>query len=93
MFQTGTGKDASHDLAMLDDVSTFKERYYRSSKARYDLAVPGTLMLVPPETISPSLATDYRGMRMMFFEEPPSFDRVLGQLRALQQQVNGSHST
>jgi hypothetical protein len=50
-------------------------------------------MLVPPETISPSLATDYRGMRMMFFEEPPSFDRVLGQLRALQQQVNGSHST
>jgi hypothetical protein len=38
MFQTGTGKDASHDLAMLDDVRTFKERYYRSSKARYDLA-------------------------------------------------------
>lgn len=42
-------KAAPHDLAMLDEVRQYKERYYPAAWARYDRAVPGTLSIVPSE--------------------------------------------
>lgn len=90
MFQADIGKTASGDLAMLGDVRRFKERYYPAAWARYDLAVPGTLVIVPSGTRIRALASDYRDMRMMFFSEPPPFEQVMKQLRALQEQINAT---
>jgi hypothetical protein len=89
MLQTPIGETASRDLAMLDEVCQYKERYYASAWARYDLAVPGTLSIVPSETKMRALTADYREMRMMFFHEPPAFESVVDRLRLLQEQVNG----
>ncbi len=47
MLQTQVGKFAARDLAMLDDVRAFKDVYDPAAWARYDLAKPGTLTVVP----------------------------------------------
>lgn len=89
MLRTRIGQDASRDLAMLEDVRAFKEGYYHAAWARYDLAKPGTLVVVPGEDRTRELATDYRNMRQMFLSEPPPFDWVVDQLRAFEREVNG----
>lgn len=90
MLQTQIGKTASRDLAMLDDVRIFKDVYYHSGWARYDLARPGSLAIVPSREKLRDLAGDYRGMRQMFLSHPPSFDWVIDQLRAFESEVNAA---
>jgi hypothetical protein len=89
IFQTNLGEAASLDLAMLDDVRVYKQRYYPAAWARYDLAVPGSLSIVPSAAKIQALTSDYRDMRMMFLREPSTFEGVLGHLRTLQHLVNG----
>jgi hypothetical protein len=79
---------ALSDLALLKSVVEFKERFYYSSWARYDLALPGTFRLNPPESQIPALERDYRAMRDMFYREPPPFAAVLAGLAALEQKIN-----
>lgn len=88
MFQTDVGRDASRDLSMLEDVRKFKQLYYPTGWARYDLAVPGTLRIVPSASKLRAFASDYREMRMMFFTEPASFEKVMEELDKLQDQIN-----
>ncbi len=88
MLQTPTGDLASHDLTMLESVRKYKERYYASARARYDLAVPGSLSIVPSQEKRRILTADYHDMRMMFFREPPSFESIVEQLSILQERIN-----
>jgi hypothetical protein len=88
MLQTQIGRAASRDLAMLEDVRVFKDVYYHSARARYDLAKPGTLVVVPgPEKLR-DLERDYRDMSQMFLREPPSFDWVVEELKEFEATAN-----
>jgi hypothetical protein len=69
-------------------VVEFKERFYYSSWAQYDLARPGSFRLRPPESQWPVLERDYRAMRDMFYLKPPEFDDVLRSLNALEGEIN-----
>ncbi|MDE2482043.1 MAG: nucleotidyl transferase AbiEii/AbiGii toxin family protein [bacterium] len=89
MLQTQVGRTASHDLAMLEDVRAFKSIYYYAATAHYDLAKPGSLVVVPGPDLLHNLAIDYRDMRQMFLSDPPPFDWVIDQLRPFESQVNG----
>ena len=75
-------------LFLLKDVVEFKERFYYSSWARYDLAQPGSFRLSPPENQTPALARDYRAMREMFYREPPEFTAILEGLATLEREIN-----
>lgn len=88
MLRTRIGLEASHDLAMLDDVRRFKETYYPAAWAHYDLAKPGSLVVVPDEDQTRELATDYRNMRQMFLKDPPPFEQVIESLRSFEGEVN-----
>jgi hypothetical protein len=90
IFQTDLGQSASLDFAMLDTVREFKQHYYPAAWARYDLATPGSLTLIPHDTKLRALASDYRDMRMMFLRQPPTFEAILDRLRALESQINAS---
>ncbi len=54
------------DLNLLSTVVDFKTKFYPSSWAHYDLAVPGTFRLVPSDENLKSLASDYSRMQVMF---------------------------
>jgi hypothetical protein len=84
-------KDAAlADTGLLADVVAFKQRFYRRAWARYELAVRGTLRLVPGEETLKALEADYRAMAHMIFGQTPAFAEIVAQLRALEAEINGS---
>lgn len=65
-------------------VVAHKQVFFADKFASYETAVPGSFRLVPD---------DYREMREMYFEEPPSWAQVVGRLRALEREINGGGGT
>ena len=63
--------EALSDMLLLAQVVRHKETFYPSGWARYDLARPGSLRLVPREERIAALERDYRNMGVMIFGEPP----------------------
>lgn len=83
------GEAALRQLGLLRDVVAFKQRFYPSQWARYDLATPGTIRLVPigQEQLN-DLERDYQQMQVMLFGERPRFETILGTLRELESRIN-----
>lgn len=80
------------DLGLLESVVAFKERFYSRGWARYDLAKPGTLRLVPEGHVLATVTADYRAMANMIFGEYPSIEEVMASLKALEDEINGLSS-
>ena len=84
---------ALRDLALLRSVVASKDRFYPRGWARYDLAVPGAMKLIPPGHVLPSLRRDYKEMQIMIYGERPEFDEILRQIQALEHEINALSST
>jgi len=84
------GPAALADVGMLERVAADKQELFRSSKARYDLARPGSLRLVPGTEQLESLRLDYGLMEKdgMFYQEPPTINRLVEELRTLEDLIN-----
>ncbi len=76
------------DMELLENVVVFKERYYPSAWARYDLARPGTFRLQPSAAHIAELAKDYREMKAMFFGASPDFQDILEAIANLEVEIN-----
>jgi hypothetical protein len=61
--------EALSDMPLLAQVVRHKETFYPSAWARYDLAHPASLRLVPREERFAALERDYRNMGVMIFAE------------------------
>jgi hypothetical protein len=72
----------------LKDILIFKDRFYRSPSARYELAKPGTLKIVPSENKISSLQKDYEQMKEMLFGNVPTFDEIISSLKKLEVEIN-----
>ena len=88
MAQGPIRSEALSDMALLAQVVKHKETFYPSGWARYDLARPGTLRLVPKEERIAGLEWDYRNMGVMIFGEPPAFWDILVTIRNLEQEID-----
>jgi len=84
---------ALSDLDLLVDVVEFKQKFFPRGWARYDLAEPGTLKLVPPGHVSSSLRSDYRDMQVMVYGESPKWDKVMSALSDLEMEINALKPT
>jgi len=80
--------DAFADLELLRAVVAFKDKFYHRGWARYDLAKPGTMKLVPPEHVMKAVAKDYEGLRLMIFGDRPDFRDIMDQLQVLELEIN-----
>ena len=78
------------DPALLASVVAFKQRFYPRGWAKYDLAKPGTMVLMPEGHLLASARSDYRAMGNMIFGEVPDFEEILAVLKALQEDINRS---
>jgi hypothetical protein len=76
------------NLGLLADVAAFKQRFYPRGWARYDLAVAGSLRLVPSGEVLAAVEADYRAMTNMIFGVVPSCGEILANLRALEEEIN-----
>lgn len=79
------------DLALLEDVVEFKQRFYRRPWAQYDEAKPGTFRLMPFDRVMAAVEKDYVQMRNMIFGRFPSFDEIMETLRTLEREINDLH--
>ncbi len=82
------GPKAAARLDLLERVRLHKSRYFASSWAHYETAVPGTLRLLPPDSRLAELRRDYMAMEPMFLSAPLKFDEVLAILREAEQSLN-----
>jgi hypothetical protein len=81
-------KDDKLSLELLGQVIRFKKIYFAASWAQYDSAVPGTLRIMPNESLQAILRKDYQQMEEMFPTKPLTFDEILARLEALQRRIN-----
>ncbi len=88
MSTTERFKDAKLSIELLAQAIRFKKIYFAANWAHYDTAVPGTLRIVPNESLQAILRKDYREMQEMFPRKPLTFDKILTSLEALQNRIN-----
>jgi Nucleotidyl transferase AbiEii toxin, Type IV TA system len=81
-------KHALTDFTMLQHVVEFKQRFYPSSWANYELAVPGSFKVIPSASHLSKLREDYKAMGEMIFGVTPTFDEILEQLVKVEQKIN-----
>jgi hypothetical protein len=84
------GAEAIKNIDLLAAVVRFKEVFFASNRARYDLARPGTLRLVPPEFRLSEITRDYQDMQSMLFGDIPSLEEIWKRLRVLEATVNAT---
>lgn len=89
MLSRSAIKDSAlKDIKLLESVVAFKKRFYPRGWARYDLAVPGTMRLVPTDHVLKFMKNDYRNMESMIFGEYPSFKDIVSGLSKLESEIN-----
>jgi len=88
LWRHPSGRKAAQQLDLLERVRLHKSRYFASSWAHYESAVPGTLRLRPPEFRMAELRRDYLAMRPMFLGEPLSFDEMMSLLAEAEETLN-----
>ena len=82
-------KSAYADTKLLYQVASFKYYFYRAGWADYPHAVPGTMHLMPGESILADLVVDYDNMRReMLPADAPSFQDILEEISLLQKEIN-----
>ena len=83
-------RNALADAELLRKVVDFKRKFYPRAWARYDLAFPGEIRLMPPEHSLKSLASDYAQMREMIFGDYPQWEDILTGMRNLEAVINSN---
>lgn len=73
---------------LLKRVSEHKQIYFRSARAKYEDAKPGTLKLVPPTHVFDEMKRDYVQMGEMIFSKPPAWDDIIGGVRQFEIEFN-----
>lgn len=77
------------DLTLLESVVQFKQRFYARGWARYDLAKPGSMRLVPDGHVQKSVEKDYVAMANMIFGDIPAYADIMAGLQSLEDEING----
>ena len=90
MARSSCALDAIKNVQLLEEVVDFKKKFYPRAWARYDLAVPGSIELLPAPHSVHSLQADYVSMKNMIFGEYPSWDELIKTLADLQSRINSS---
>lgn len=89
MMSKHTVKESAYtDLNLLSDVVKFKDKFYHRAWAKYDLAKPGTMKLLPPQHCISILKKDYKAMEEMIFDIPPTFDELMTDVKKIESEIN-----
>ena len=76
------------DYNLLTNVVERKDKLFHCAWARYDLAKPGTLRLLPNNNNRDLLRRDYLAMQAMIFGDIPYWDVILNGLQELEDEIN-----
>ena len=78
---------ALNDLDLLERVVAHKNRFFYTKLARYDLATPSNIQLLPSDDWLEYLKNDYEKMQIMLYGSAPSFSEILERLVKLESEI------
>ncbi len=82
-------KDTSFNkVSLLEKVATFKRKFYPRKWAKYEEANIEKLRLVPDEYRFKEIEEDYNNMQEMFFDNFPSFEEIITELKILEREIH-----
>ena len=88
LLQTSIAQNALEDEELLRNVVAVKKCFFHTGHANYDACLNNAFVLTPtPEMVS-ALKVDYAKMRVMIYDESPSFDTIIQALSTLESQLN-----
>lgn len=90
MLNSYVVEQAMADLPLLQDVVTFKHKFYPQGWANYEGAKAGVFKLIPEAFRIKTLRADYAQMQEMIFGEYPSFDDILEVVASFEERLNKS---
>jgi hypothetical protein len=79
---------ALQSLDLLTQVAHHKSVFFKSAKANYEGAKPGSLRLTPNDGLTAALRKDYAGMREMIIGDVPTFDEILAKIETFEAEIN-----
>lgn len=88
MAKTVVKDNALNDMALLQKVVEFKEKFYHCTWAGYEYAKRGTMNLMPPDRSIADLRLDYEHMQNMIFGGKPDFDEMMNGIAELEKEIN-----
>jgi hypothetical protein len=88
LAQSPVREKALGQPSLLNSVAEHKRVFFAQGWAKYELAKPGTLKLVPSDERIRELERDYAAMQQMMFGTTPSLDTILESLKELESQIN-----
>lgn len=87
LYKSPIKKEAFEDFELLKKVAVFKQKFYRSNRARYDQANKDELQLIPPIGSITQLQNDYNSMQSMIFGIPIPFEVILNGLSEMLKEI------
>lgn len=88
MAESAEGRKAVADHDLLARVREHKQALFRRGWEKLSEAVPGSVRLVPQETICDDLRRDYDAMQGMMFGDAPQFEWIIERLSELEATIN-----
>lgn len=82
------GKRALKNSDLRKRVVQHKSIYFRSSWAKYDLAVPGSFRILPDQHRLDDLKEDYSKMAPMIYGASPSWEEIVEDLKTVESFIN-----
>lgn len=78
---------ALQNLALLEKVVAFKQKFYPRKWARYEDAAAKSIRLIPDKFRFAEIKDDYHSMEEMFFGEYPTFEEIIEKLSDLEKEI------
>ena len=88
MASSWVKKEALVDVKLLEQVVSFKQKFYPVKWAKFEKAKPGSFKLLPPIERINELRKDYKSMEHMIFDKVPNFEEILKILKNLEDEIN-----
>jgi hypothetical protein len=76
------------NIDLLEKVVAHKGLYFRSGWANYTTAKKGTFKAIPEKRVLEAMEKDYSAMSEMFFEEPPTWEKIIEALKEFETEFN-----
>lgn len=87
LYKSEIKEEAFNDFELLEKVAAFKQKFYRSNRAKYGEANKTGLKLLPPEESKADLLKDYASMQSMIFGPSIPFEDILQGLEDMLEEI------
>ena len=88
MAKSSVKKEALADIKLLEQVVSFKQKFYPTTWAKFEEAKPGSFKLLPPNERINELKKDYKAMEYMIFDKALTFEEIMEILKSLEDEIN-----